>query len=306
LRRTEIVPWTKKWIELYSKEKYKLTDIFKSELVEIYHIGSTSIQSIRYAKPIIDILIVVTNIHIVDLYHAKMKSLGYEARGENGITGRRYFTKGNENRTHHVHIYQEGHENIIKHLLFKEYLLHNPEEAKNYGKLKLELSTTFPHDTHLYQEGKEPFVTELVRKSLRWNPIKKAYGYVTRVKDGKTQLLVFRHPIPEAGIQIPKGTVEPNEDPYHAVSREIEEETGLRNFQVEKLIAEDYWESDDGVIHNRFFYKLHVTNVCDEWDYDPTGGGAEEGLVFHYFWISSKEEVEIIRGHSDYFDLIFV
>lgn len=42
-------------------------------------------------------------------------------------------------------------------------------------------------------------------------PIKKAYGYVTRVKDDRIQLLVFRHPISEAGIQIPKGTVEPNE-----------------------------------------------------------------------------------------------
>ncbi len=44
------------------------------------------------------------------------------------------------------------------------------------------------------------------------NPIKKAYGYVTRIKDGKTQVLVFQHPITEAGIQVPKGTVKPNED----------------------------------------------------------------------------------------------
>jgi hypothetical protein len=40
-------------------------------------------------------------------------------------------------------------------------------------------------------------------------PIKKAYGYVTRIKNGETQVLVFQHPIREAGIQIPKGTVMP-------------------------------------------------------------------------------------------------
>lgn len=39
------------------------------------------------------------------------------------------------------------------------------------------------------------------------NHIKKAYGYVTRIKNGKPQVLVFQHSIPEAGIQIPKGTV---------------------------------------------------------------------------------------------------
>jgi 8-oxo-dGTP pyrophosphatase MutT (NUDIX family) len=137
------------------------------------------------------------------------------------------------------------------------------------------------------------------------NSIKKAYGYVTRIKQGKIQLLVFQHPFAEAGIQIPKGTVNLNEDTRNAVIREIEEETGLRNFIVEDLIAEDFWENDDGAIHNRFFYKLKVNDVEDKWDYQPSGGGEEEGLIFHYFWISSECEVELIKGHGDYLNLIF-
>ncbi|WP_163538052.1 NUDIX domain-containing protein [Gracilibacillus sp. YIM 98692] len=138
------------------------------------------------------------------------------------------------------------------------------------------------------------------------NSIKKAYGYVTRNKNGKTQVLVFQHPIPAAGVQIPKGTVKDEEDTYNAVIREIEEETGLRNFDVEHLIAEDYWEYDNGAIHNRFFYKIYISDAPDEWDYEPTGGGDEEGLLFHYFWISSKNEVELIRGHGDYLKHIFI
>lgn len=119
--------------------------------------------------------------------------------------------------------------------------------------------------------------------------IKKVYGYVTRIKDGRTQILVFQHPIPEAGIQIPKGTVNAEEDTYNAVIREIEEETGLKNFEVDNLIAEDYWKNNDGAIHNRFFYKINVSNVPDEWDYEPTGGGDEEGLTFNYF-------LDIVKG----------
>lgn len=136
-------------------------------------------------------------------------------------------------------------------------------------------------------------------------PIKKVYGYVTRMRDGKTQLLVFRHSVPEAGIQIPKGTVKPKEVTHNAVIREIEEETGLRNLTVEELIAEDFWENDDGAIHNRFFYKITVSSNRDEWDYHPTGGEDEDGLIFHYFWISSMNEVKLIRGHADYLNLIF-
>ena len=78
----------------------------------------------------------------------------------------------------------------------------------------------------------------------------------------------------------------------------------LYNFMIEQ--AEDYWENDDGTIHNRFFYKIKVSNVPNEWDYKPTGGGDEEGLTFRFFWISSKNEVELIRGHGDYLDLIFI
>lgn len=136
--------------------------------------------------------------------------------------------------------------------------------------------------------------------------IKKAYGYVTRVKEGKIQVLVFRHPITEAGIQIPKGTVETNESTYNAVIREIEEETGLKNFEVESLIAEDYWEYEDGITHNRYFYKINISNAPDMWEYNPTGSGGEEGLTFYYFWISSKDELGLIRGHGDYLNLIFI
>jgi 8-oxo-dGTP pyrophosphatase MutT (NUDIX family) len=145
----------------------------------------------------------------------------------------------------------------------------------------------------------------MVRRDLSMKPIRKAYGYVTRSKGKKIQVLVFQHPIIEAGIQIPKGTVKPSEDTYCAVIREIEEETGLKNFNVEEKIAEDYWENDDGAIHNRFFYKITVSNVPDEWDYQPTGGEEEEGLTFHFFWISSKDEVELVRGHGDYLNRIF-
>jgi 8-oxo-dGTP pyrophosphatase MutT (NUDIX family) len=137
-------------------------------------------------------------------------------------------------------------------------------------------------------------------------PIKKAYGYVTRVLDEKTQVLVFRHKdIPEAGIQIPKGTVKEEEDTYNAVIREIKEETGIQSFKVNNLISEDYWKNDDGSIHNRYFYKIDCNEIADEWEHNPTGGGEETGLTFQFFWVSSDEEIELIRGHADYLKLIF-
>ena len=119
MRKTNILPWTPEWEKLYHREEKVLKEIFTNELLGIFHIGSTSIPPVGYAKPIIDILMVVKNIESVDLYNDQMKSIGYEPRGENGIEERRYFPKGKENRTHHVHIFQTGNAAIQTHLVFK-------------------------------------------------------------------------------------------------------------------------------------------------------------------------------------------
>ncbi|MEH7375554.1 GrpB family protein [Neobacillus drentensis] len=133
-----------------------------------HHIGSTSVQTVGYTKPIIDILLVVKNIEQVDIYNEKLKTLGYEPRGENGIIGRRYFPKGNEKRTHHLHIFQRGNENIKTYLNFKEYLINHPQDAQDYGELKIKLASLYPDDIHKYQLDKEHFVNELVLKAKKW------------------------------------------------------------------------------------------------------------------------------------------
>ncbi|WP_107838120.1 GrpB family protein [Metasolibacillus meyeri] len=168
MRKTKIVPWTKEWDQLYMIEAEILGEIFEHEIINIFHIGSTSVQAIRYAKPIIDILIVVENIGNIDIYNDRMSDFEYEVRGENGITGRRYFVKGKKKRTHHVHIFQIGNESINKHLHFKNYLIHHPQEAKKYGDLKIALAKEFPNNTYQYQKGKEAFVNELMVQALDW------------------------------------------------------------------------------------------------------------------------------------------
>ena len=168
LRKTEIVVWTEEWAKRYLVEESLLKEVFKDDLVHIFHIGSTSIPTIGYAKPIIDILIVVNNLDKVDLYTSEMASLGYISKGENGIEGRRYFSKGKDKKAHHVHIFQRGNEHIKMHLDFKAYLINNPLEAKKYGDLKVTLKQQFPNDHYKYQKGKQHFVDELVSKAKEW------------------------------------------------------------------------------------------------------------------------------------------
>lgn len=152
---------------MYTEEAKKLNLIFKNEIVDIYHIGSTSVAGLK-AKPIIDIMPVVKDINIVDKFNADMKEIGYEPKGENGISGRRYFQKGGDNRSHHIHIFQVGSYEIKRHLAFRDYLRINPEVRKSYGELKEQLAQQFPYDIESYIKGKDRLVKEIELQALEW------------------------------------------------------------------------------------------------------------------------------------------
>ncbi len=168
MRKMEVRPYDTNWASLFLEEASLLQQIFGDELVEIHHIGSTSVPGLS-AKPVIDILPVVRDIARVDAYNSEMLAHGYEPRGELGLAGRRYFPKGGNERTHHVHVYQIGHPDIFRHIAFRDYLRAHPDEAKPYGDLKEELAKRFPYDSGGYVEGKEALVQALEQKALVWS-----------------------------------------------------------------------------------------------------------------------------------------
>ncbi len=168
MRTTILMPWTTDWKNLYAQEEPLLTAILSDQLVSIHHIGSTSVPAIGFAKPIIDILVIVKQIDRVEAYTEQFARIHYVARGENGIPGRRYFIKGGDDRTHHLHIYEAGHICIAQHLNFKSYLSHHPQAAEQYGQLKCQLAHLLPDQPAAYAAGKADFCAELMDQAMEW------------------------------------------------------------------------------------------------------------------------------------------
>jgi GrpB-like predicted nucleotidyltransferase (UPF0157 family) len=95
---------------------------------------------------------------------------GYDAKGEYGLPGRRYFRKIEGSRhLVHLHCYQSGNPEIIRHLAFRDYLRAHPDVANEYAELKLKLVETHPNSLNDYMDGKDVFVKRVEKLALEWH-----------------------------------------------------------------------------------------------------------------------------------------
>jgi GrpB-like predicted nucleotidyltransferase (UPF0157 family)/ADP-ribose pyrophosphatase YjhB (NUDIX family) len=165
MRSTQVVPYDARWPQMFEAEARRLAGVFGDELVAMHHMGSTAVPGL-WAKPVIDILPEVRDIQHVDDLNDAMLQLGYVPKGENGIPGRRFFTRDVEDeRRYHVHVFQTGDPEVARHLDFVEYLRRDPQARKAYAELKRALAAQYPTDVHRYTDAKTGFIREIDRQA---------------------------------------------------------------------------------------------------------------------------------------------
>lgn len=166
--KVEVVPYNPAWHSQFEQVAEQLQQAMGVVVLVVHHIGSTAIPGI-YAKPVIDLLVEVSDIRSVDDRAAALETLGYEAMGEFGIAGRRYFRRQiSEIRTHNVHIFAADSPQIARHLAFRDYLIAHPDEAQQYSDLKRSLARQYPHDIQGYMDGKDAFIRAIDQKAALW------------------------------------------------------------------------------------------------------------------------------------------
>lgn len=162
-------PYDPNWADAFTAEARRIRSALGETAVAVHHIGSTAIPGI-YAKPIIDILLVVSDLESLDLASSALMQLGYEGKGEFGIPERRYFRKISPEgvRTHQIHAFKRGSAEVRRHLAFRDYMIAHPAVAESYGRLKQQLAAAFPNNIEAYIEGKNSFVKEHEKKAVAW------------------------------------------------------------------------------------------------------------------------------------------
>lgn len=132
--------------------------------------------------------------------------------------------------------------------------------------------------------------------------VQKACAYVTR-RTG--ELLVFEGPGHDE-LQIPKGTLEPDESPREGLVREVREETGLGTLGETTHLTTDVWTRRESPPKRyvRHFFHATVYEPRDRWTHTVTDGGAEHGSEFDLSWVEPTTDRSFALDLDEYVPLL--
>jgi len=138
-------------------------------LVAVHHIGSTAVPDL-VAKPIIDLMPLVTDLTALDRHQTDIEALGYDWHGELGLAGRRYCTLADAagGRVAQLHFFEAGSAQAERHLAFRDYLRAHPAEAGAYGAEKRRARDLHPADSHAYTDEKSAWIRATEARALAW------------------------------------------------------------------------------------------------------------------------------------------
>ena len=165
-----VVPYDPAWPRMFEEEKKHLLDCFPQKLIRrVEHFGSTAIPGLA-AKPIVDVLVEVGSLEEAKARIAPaLEAQGYDyfwraTHGEDGPPFYAWFIKRNSAgvRTHHIHMVESDFEHWDR-LFFRDYLIADPETAKEYETLKHTLARDYPNDRVAYTNGKSEFVVRITQ-----------------------------------------------------------------------------------------------------------------------------------------------
>jgi 8-oxo-dGTP pyrophosphatase MutT (NUDIX family) len=137
--------------------------------------------------------------------------------------------------------------------------------------------------------------------------VEKVIAYITR----EDHLLVFSHPHhPEAGIQVPAGTIEPGESPEDAVLREAREETGLQSLEIRAFLGvqeQDLAEFELTGMQRRYFFHLECHQetpaMWRHYEMHPSDG-SPESIEFELFWVELSRIPELVAAQGRFLHLL--
>ena len=142
-----------------------LKSILGDDAIDIQHIGSTAIPAIK-AKPIIDIVVEVTDFDRIMLHNEQLRRKGIFYQ-DSDVECQLLYVMGDmeaDIRTHHIHIVKWTGTEWENYIHFIDYLKANENMALQYENLKEEMEGKYADDRVAYTNNKQNMINRISGK----------------------------------------------------------------------------------------------------------------------------------------------
>ena len=159
----KIVDYDPDWPKKFETHARIIADALGSSALRVEHIGSTSVPGLA-AKPVIDILVVVTDSADESAYLPRLEAAGYVLRVREPDWNEHRMCRTPEKDVH-IHIYSAGCPEIVRNLAFRDRLRRNTDDRRRYERTKRELAAREWSDMNAYAEAKTEVIESIIAAS---------------------------------------------------------------------------------------------------------------------------------------------
>ena len=164
-KKVIVLPYDAAWESAFEAIREEIQTALGDLILGIEHVGSTSVEGM-FAKPCIDIDVVIRDYSVFDAVVQKLDAIGYIHEGDLGIQDREAFKYADKPHlmTHHLYVCPRDSEELHRHIVFRDFLRKNPEAVKEYSMVKEKAAALFPDEIEQYIAFKAPCIEELYIK----------------------------------------------------------------------------------------------------------------------------------------------
>lgn len=156
-REVVLADWSDAWPSLFNDEARSIQKSCKGIALELEHIGGTSVPGSR-CRPVIDIMVGIEHLRDSGSLIEPLKDIGYRCHGENGVPGRRHFTRSHDQRCLvNLQMFQLNSELWNRALTIRDRLRGNSDLVLQFIEVKRDLESRYPDNPEEYQNGKATF-----------------------------------------------------------------------------------------------------------------------------------------------------
>ncbi len=153
------------WPERFELLRARIASTLGPLARAIEHVGSTSVPGLA-AKPIVDIDVLLHTTADLPEAIARLATLGYQHQGDLGVPGREAFRTPSNSIPHHLYIHRPDSTEYVRHIIFRDQLRANREDAQSYEALKRSLAKQYRDNREAYSQSKTEFVEAILRRSV--------------------------------------------------------------------------------------------------------------------------------------------